>query len=117
MNHRAAFEKMLLDRVDIYRPTPTVNAHHEKVAPETKIGTAVPCSVGISNDNTLLFSGGVDNKMTRPFLFAWNADVQERDRIVYLDRSYFARAVDPYKDYRTGEVHHLEVTGDTVIGG
>ena len=117
MNRRAAFEKMLLDAVDIYRPIPGVNAHHEKVAQETKVGTAVPCVAGVTTDTTLLFSGGVDNKMTRPFLFAWNADVQERDRIVYLDRSYFVRGVGPYKDRRTGEVHHIEVTGDTVIGG
>jgi len=114
MNTRAAYESLLVQTCDVYRPTTSRNAYHEVVpGADELIDEGVACFCAFPSGRKSILPVGIDPSKLRLIYFKSDQDVQERDVIVHNGRKYIVNSVDS-----AGlDGHHLEAMCETVVGG
>jgi hypothetical protein len=90
----------------------SINAKHEKVGVETLHEAGVKCAMAFPTGRKVVLPSGIDPAKLRLFYFRHDADVLERDRVVFNGRSYIVNSVDV-----TWGDHHKEALCETVLGG
>lgn len=117
MDRRAFFERKLTGTCDVHRTTSSQNAFHEVVGTESLVASGVPCFAAMPTGRKVVIPAGVDASKLRLFYFKHDAGIQERDRIVFLGRSYTVNYVDPVAVMPDGNPHHIEAMCETYVGG
>lgn len=120
------FERLLNLTCDVYRKTPSRNAHGELVADEaTEHATGVPCFAGNPTGRMVNMPAGLNPILTKLFFFMPDQDVKENDVLAFDGRRYLVHYVQMAHDIQDTQgssqpaqtAHHLEAYAETIIGG